>query len=553
MVKVEEGRRVTGRVFAIALLLGGALSPLQAQGSGHGFATAIDTLVREMPNEEMALRRLYTLAAQRPLWLSHGGPTPQTLAAITFIDSAARRGLRPEAYGIDTLHSLFAASAGPDSADGFDSLRLAAIDVALSRSLLQLLADLGHGQVDPASVGLELPSRPERDLASIVLAASQSDDVARVLETVEPPYAGYAALLRLLARYRALAADTTLTLSRDEPTVRPNDLYADAPRLRKLLAALGDLSPHAAYTEPNRYAGALVLAVMHFQRRHGLTSDGTIGPSTWAALRVPLATRVRQIELALERWRWLPPRAPARYVVVNIPAFRLYAFENDSAAAQPVLSMNVVVGEAGRQHDTPVFVSEMREVVFRPYWDVPPRIARTELVPAIKRGELDMESEGYEIVSAGDRPRVYRVTRANLDRVAAGTLHIRQRPGQGNALGLVKFVFPNEHDVYLHGTPAVKLFSFARRDFSHGCIRAEQPAALAGFVLTDDSTWNRAAIEAAMHGRETLHVPLAQPVTVFILYMTTVVAPDGTPYFYPDLYGEDAKVERVLGQLPNER
>jgi murein L,D-transpeptidase YcbB/YkuD len=135
----------------------------------------------------------------------------------------------------------------------------------------------------------------------------------------------------------------------------------------------------------------------------------------------------------------------------------------------------------------------------------------------------------------------------------SGSLRLRQAPGPLNALGLVKFDFPNPFGVYLHGTPARGLFARPRRDFSHGCIRAEQPAALAGFVLTDDSTWNRAAIEAAMHGRETLHVPLAQPVTVFILYMTTVVAPDGTPYFYPDLYGEDAKVERVLGQSPNER
>jgi murein L,D-transpeptidase YcbB/YkuD len=493
------------------------------------------------------------VAAYRPLWIAGDRPTAQALAAVDFVDSLAQYGLRPADYDVDVLHAMLTMLPFPDSMFASDSMRLAAIDVAISRSVLHLLADLESGRVDPSKVRFEMPPREHRDVASIVVAASRSDDVARTLETAEPEYAGYAALVRVLGRYRALARDTALTLPPNRATIRPDDIDSDAPRLRRLLIALGDLSPNVASPgDPNRYAGALVLAVMHFQRRHGLAPDGRIGGATAAALRVPLAQRVRQIELALERWRWLPSRAPARYVVVNIPAFRLYAFENDSLAEQPVLSMNVVVGEAERQHGTPVFVSEMREVVFRPYWDVPPRIARAELVPAIRRGAIDMDSEGYEIVSSGDSPRVYPATRANLDRVLAGTLRLRQRPGNGNALGLVKFVFPNNHNVYLHGTPAAKLFAFTRRDFSHGCIRAEQPAALASFILAGDSTWNTDAIAATMHGERTLHVPLPQPVTVFILYMTTVVAPDGTLYFYPDLYGQDAALERALRSAPNE-
>ena len=246
----------------------------------------------------------------------------------------------------------------------------------------------------------------------------------------------------------------------------------------------------------------------------------------------------------------MPARTPLRYVVVNIPAFRLYAFENDARAERPVLSMNVVVGDAEGRHDTPVFVGEMREVVFRPYWDVPPRIARTELVPAIRRGAIDMNGEGYEIVGAGDNPRALPPTRANLDRVVAGTLRLRQRPGNNNALGLVKFVFPNDHNVYMHGTPAVNLFGYARRDFSHGCIRVEQPPTLASFALEGDDAWTTESVERAMRGERTLRVPLARPVSVFILYMTAVVAPDGTAYFYPDLYGEDAKLDRELGGSP---
>lgn len=539
------GGWVMGLVVAGAVGASPAVTRAQQPSSPIAFTTGIETVVRRSPNDAPMLRRVYDLAAYRPLWIVDDHPTTQALAVAGFIDSVAQRGLRASDYDADLLRAMLTTLASPDSRSALDSLRLAEIDVALSRAVLHLIGDLELGRIEPRQLGVEMPPREERDLSSLVVAASGAEDVPHALEAVEPRFAGYAALVQMLDRYRALARDSSLALPPDESTIRPNDMYFDAPRLRRLLTALGDLSPRAAYSEPDRYVGALVLAVMHFQRRHGLVPDGIIGEETRAALRVPLARRVRQIELALERWRWLPSRAPARYVVVNIPAFRLYAFENDSMAKQPVLSMNVVVGDAERRHDTPAFVSVMRELVFRPYWDVPSSIARTELVPGIRRGVIDMTSEGYEIVGAGDGSHVYQPTRANLDRVVAGTLRLRQRPGAGNALGLVKFVFPNNHNIYLHGTPAAKLFAFTRRDFSHGCIRAERPAALAHFILAGDSTWNDTAIAAAMHGDRTLRVPLPQPVTVFILYMTTVVAPDGTLYFYPDLYGDDAELERM--------
>lgn len=554
MSRVHRRRSICRWALLAGVALGASapIAPAQRPMNSVGFAAAVDTVVPSWPGDEVVLRRVYRLAGDRPLWISGDRPTAQALAVVAFIDSVAQRGLRASDYDVDAPHAMLTKLTSTESPPNVrDSMTLAAIDVALSRSVIHLLSDLELGRVDPRGLGVEMPSRETRDIPSVLIAASRATDVAGTLEAVEPRYAGYAALVRMLERYRALSGDPSLTLPVDQTVIRPNDIYADAPKLRRLLTALGDLSPTAAYSEPNRYAGALVLAVMRFQRRHGLTSDGIIGGETRAALGTPLAQRVRQIELALERWRWLPSRAPDRYVVVNIPAFRLYAFEHDSLAERPVLSMNVVVGEAERQHDTPVFVSEMREVVFRPYWDVPPRIARAELVPSIKRGDLDMASEGYEIVNAGESPRVYPPTRANLDRVLSGTLRLRQRPGDGNALGLVKFIFPNNHDVYLHGTPAAKLFAFTRRDFSHGCIRAERPASLASFILAGDSTWDNKAIAAAMHGDLTLHVALPRPVTVFILYMTAVVAPDGTLYFYPDLYGEDAALERALRSPPN--
>lgn len=494
---------------------------------------------------QRALQRLYPQPEPQLLWTRGGRVTRQARDVVAFMASSESRGLEPADYGAARLRSMLEAL---ESTSEPDSERLAKLDVTLSRAVLAMLADLEWGRVDPASLRVDIHvARDDHDLDPAALALSRANDVGTVIAGVEPPYVGYAALVDVLARYRELASDTTLGLPRPAHTIRPNDVYRDAPRLRRLLIALGDLPSNATYTSDSaRYAGALVLAAIRFQRRHGLDADGVLGPATMEELRLPFSDRVRQIELSLERWRWLPHRAPERYVVVNIPAFRLYAFEHDPTAAHPVLSMNVVVGEAEHRHDTPIFVGEMRELVFRPYWDVPVRIARNELVPAIKRGAIDMESEGYEIVSTGDNPRVSAPTRANLDAVAAGTLRLRQRPGGGNALGLVKFVFPNAHDVYLHGTPAMQLFQYARRDFSHGCIRAEQPVDLAVFALCTDSSWTRQSIEDAMRGAQTMRVPLAKSVMVYVLYFTVAVGPDGMVRFYPDLYDQDLALDRAL-------
>lgn len=545
----ERGRRWL-TALSVCLSLGVLVTPaVEAQRT---FESAIELQLAPLAGGDWrgepihhALQRLYSLARRQPLWTSEGRSTRQAREVVRFIAHVETRGLEPALYGVKALGDIVATL---DSVAETDSSRLAVIDVTFSRALLALLSDLERGRVDPATLHADLHAdHDDRDIAASALAISRGDDVPTAIAAVEPLYAGYAALIDALARYRALAADTTLTLPRAARTVRPGDLYPDAPRLRRLLLALGDLPAAAARTtDTTRHVGALVLAVMQFQRRHGLEADGVLGPETMGELRLPLADRVRQIELTLERWRWLPHQAPERCIVVNIPAFRLHAFEHDSLAAKPVLSMNVVVGDAERRHDTPIFIGEMREIVFRPYWDIPVRIARTELVPAIRRGEIDMASEGYEIVGMGDNPRIYPATRANLTAVVAGTLRLRQRPGPRNALGLVKFVFPNAHDVYLHGTPAMQLFRYARRDFSHGCIRAERAVELAEFALCRDSSWRRQSIEDTMRGSETVRVRLAKPVMVYVLYFTAAVAADGTVHFYPDLYDQDLALERAL-------
>lgn len=510
----------------------------------HG--TASDG-VSARPAERDAIRRLYDRTSSMPLWSTDGSPTRQARQAIDALGAVATRGLVPADYDGDALRSEAALAFSSDTA-------VARFDVALSRSMIRLLADLHMGRTTPQLVGFDLPSAHARlDLAALMLTVSRASDVPAAISTAEPPYAGYAALKRLLERYRVLAADTSLRLPRrDRRTIRPGGRYPDAPTLLRLLAALGDATATTVLTDSLGvpiFDGPLVDAVTRFQRRHGLDGDGVIGPATMAQLRTPLAQRVRQIELTLERWRWFPDRPPERYAVVNVPAFRLYAFEHDSTAHEPVLAMNVIVGQAQGRRGTPVFVGTMQEVVFRPYWDVPTSIARKELIPQFRRRPASFEKEEFEIVRRGDGDVgavLHSPTEANFARILSGSLRLRQRPGPQNALGFIKFVFPNRYNVYLHGTPAQQLFAETRRDFSHGCIRIEAPPDLAELVLEGQAPWDRPAIEAAMADTQTVHVPIARPMVVYVLYATAIVDGNGAAHFYSDLYGHDRTLDRAL-------
>ncbi len=410
------------------------------------------------------------------------------------------------------------------------------------------LRHLHGGRVRPADLGFRvrggaLDGGPvEAALRSAVAAGRLRDAV----EALAPPLAQYTQLRAALAQYRSLAARAPFAPLPVVKKARAGDAYAGAPALRERLVAFGDLEADAPVSATH-LDDSLAAALRRFQTRHGLEADGVLGRATLAALAVAPASRVRQIELAMERLRWLPRRTGRLFVAINIPMFRLWAWDGASPEASPALAMGVIVGRAMRTQ-TPVFADEMTHLVFRPYWNVPRSILRNEVLPAIERDAGYLARHDMEIVAGGgDDARPLAPTPDTLAALHAGALRVRQRPGPKNSLGLVKFIFPNDDNVYLHGTPAMSLFARSRRDFSHGCVRVENPPALAQWLLRDQPAWTAERIEAAMQGTQTLQVNLRSAVPVILYYLTAALSPDdGLLHFADDLYGHDAKLERAL-------
>ena len=493
------------------------------------------------PRIAAALRTLYP-DRRSWHWSSESGPSGAARAMLARLVAAdVLWGLRPTDYDTEALQGLQA----PEFRSRFERL--------LSAALARLLLDLHSGRVDPAAAGLALdaPRAPFDPVPAILQLAAGADPQA-VIAAAEPPFLHYRLLEQSLPRYRALALRPRLTrLPAPAHAVRPGDPYAGAPALRRLLAALGDLPESQADAPGAALDAPLSAAVAHFQERHGLRSDGIIGRSTYAALTVPLAMRVRQIELTLERWRWLPGFS-APPIIVNIPQFRAFAFRSKEDRKAQILQLDVIVGRTFPQLQTPMFSAQMRSIIFRPYWDVPASIARRELLPRIRRRPGTLEAEHLEIVAGqGDDVKVVPPTPANLAALMAGRLRLRQRPGLDNALGLIKFMLPNRYDVYLHATPAHQLFSESRRAFSHGCIRVSEPVALAVQVLQGTpGDWTADKVEAAMNDGRTEQVTLARPVPVFVLYGTALATESGEIDFFEDLYGQDRRLETLLGLPP---
>lgn len=499
-----------------------------------------DLLWPDFRDYRQHVQRFYEDRDLQPAWSRQGRVTDQARVAIAFLREADERGLHSEDYDgsrwAERVEALDQGAKAPPA-------ELALFDLALTISVMRCISDLHIGRINPKnlSFGLDIEAK-KYDLPALLDQLVVADDPRALLEQVEPPFEGYKALKLALAHYRQLAAG-----GEDEPLpelerLEPGSPYPAAEALARRLVRLGDLSPEEAATvTPGIYDGALVTGVEHFQGRHGLGTDGKLGPKTFKALNTTLAHRIEQIQWTLERWRWMPFEYPSPPIVVNIPEFMLRAYGPDDL---PALSMNVVVGEA-YHHETPIFAADLEYVVFRPTWSVPFSIQRSELVPKIAADPAYAAANNYDVV-APDGSIVPAEDEATLQGLRSGRLMLRQKSGAGNALGRVKFILPNEHDVYLHGTPAQSLFARSRRDFSHGCIRVERPEELARWVLKDRSDWPAERIHTAMNGNTTIQVNLTAPIPVLIVYGTAVASADGTISFFEDIYGHDETLAQAL-------
>ena len=472
-----------------------------------------------------------------PFWLdSVGTPTSAARLMVRELTGLPDRGLDPADHDATTL------------AQRMDSLvtatEMAAFDLALSVGALRVARALDRGRVHPTTLHrtLRLPREPF-DGVTILTTLAGSATPAQVLRGLEPTFYQYHRLLGVLQRYRALARDTTLLPLPPGPRVlRPDSVWTGSAALRRLLRAVGDHpDPLPPPVMDTLFDAGLSAAVQRFQRRHGVTDDGLVGPATRRLLTRPWTQKIRQVELTLERWRWLPREHPVPPAIVNIPAFRAYAITSLPELEAETLTMDVVVGTATR-FDTPLLALEMTSVNFHPYWNVPESIAREEILPKALESPAYLTTNNYELLRGNT------VIPINAENIAAigGAVRVRQTPGPHNALGRVKFDMPNRENIYLHDTPAQSLFERVRRDFSHGCIRLADPAGFAAWALRDLPEWTRARIDSVMAGNTALVVPLPRKIPVYIVYQTVMARESGDAYFYGDLYGHDAKLDVAL-------
>ncbi len=474
------------------------------------------------------------------LWIDKGlMPAAHAWVMAGLLDDAASDGLDRDDYALGEIARRFEDLAAAPAAS-IEDPRLLAADRLLTDATLRFLRHLHLGRIDPARAhrDVKLPVR-SFDAEALLADALRHRTVSQLRDRAAPPTPMYGRLRKALADYRSIAA-SPVPLPEVAPLppqgkVLPGEHWEGVSGLSQLLQALGDYRGQVLVTDV--YEPELVEAVRSFQHRHGLDVDGVIGRQTHAELSVPIGERIAQIELALERFRWLPEIHADTFVAINIPAFRLWAFDHSGGDEPDVWETRIVVGNAGTGR-TPIFVDRMRWIEFNPYWHVPRSITRRELLPKLYEDPGYLERQSMQILDkAGlDAGPATPETLAGLE---DGTYRIRQAPGETNALGRVKFVMPNDMAIYLHDTPSRGLFGRARRAFSHGCIRVEAPETLAQRLLDNTGKWSGDAIRKAIDSGERTIAGLRQPIPVVIFYVTTMVESDGSVRFYPDVYGYD--------------
>jgi murein L,D-transpeptidase YcbB/YkuD len=503
---------------------------------------------------ETASRASVLLAFYRPCdfalaWTSNGQATTAAQVVIDDLRNSDSKGLRPQDYGSPGWAARASALAIQDDAS---PVELARFDLDLTVAVMRYLLDLSAGRVNPRVLKAHFDTH--RNVGSMArfiwLEIVPDRDIHNAIQRLEPPADGYKRVESAFRQYLELERTThDVVLPPFRRKISPGDAYDALPLLVARLKQLDDMPADAPLAQnPTVYEGDVVDAVKRFQIRHGLTPDGILDVQTYKQLAVPIQQRALQLSLTLERWRWVQHTLEEAPVVINIPEYRLSAYDE---YRKVMLSMRVIVGSAGSAGHwrTPILQGNLTTVIFRPYWNVPTSIARKEIIPKIARNPNYLAKNDFEIVNAREEV-VHGVSSANLiGGLRRGALRIRQVPGEHNALGLIKFIFPNPYDVYMHGTPLTSLFQRNERDLSHGCIRVEDPVALAVWALRSQQGWTRNQVEESMAGDSNIHVPLSIPIPVLIVYGTAIVEENGEVHFFPDIYGYDAELARALDHV----
>jgi murein L,D-transpeptidase YcbB/YkuD len=485
----------------------------------------------------------------RPAWIDDGLALGDARAFIAALRLVVEDGLDPANYHQAALESLLA---DVDAArkKGLRNVRpeaLADLEMLLTDSFLLCGSHLVHGQVNPETVMSEwfIKGRVE-DLAAALEKGLAAHDVPAALDSLRPRYATYRGLRRAYREVAALAAAGGWPVFPPGPKLVTGDRDARVAALRKTLEAMGELpAGPGAPNDPELFDEPLERALQAFQRRHGLEPDGVAGAATSTALGISTAERLSPIRANLERWRWLTQDLGRKFILVNVADFRVGVWEGDRL----VMSMPAIVGRSYRR--TPDFSGRLATVTVNPPWNVPPRLAREDILPKVRQDPGYLAKKGIRVFESwAEGAREIDPAAVDWAQVKAETLSykFRQDPGPQNSLGRILFLFPNKFDVYIHDTPERWLFGRAARDLSSGCIRVERPLDLAALVLGGDPAGTREKIEQAIDTGTTQVLPVREPWSVHVLYWTAWLGGEGRIQFRQDIYLRDAALVRALGE-----
>jgi murein L,D-transpeptidase YcbB/YkuD len=471
-----------------------------------------------------------------PLWLTTGADgsatfSPNAEKIIAVFRNAELEGLRPSDY---LSPALDPAAAGTDPA------KLAALETAFSAATLNYAQDSYGGRINPRDVSALLTIAPKKlDAADTLTKLAASDDPAKFLLSLDPPHPEFKLLKTALAKFYDKDAIKTETITIPAgPTLKLGMKDDRVPTLRERLAVPAPEIPEGASDAKvdTTYDKPLMEAVKAFQSGLGLTADGVMGPATVAALNGAGTVSKDDIIANMERWRWEPNDLGDFHVEVNIPQFTVWIMKD----GEPVHSTRVVVGRPTNM--TPVFSDEIEDIVVNPYWNVPPSIATNEIKPHLIANPGYLDSQNMEMLSGG---KVVNASAIDWTTTNINNFHIRQKPGGANALGQIKFLFPNDQDIYLHDTPSKSLFARAYRAYSHGCVRVQNPMDFAGALLATNPDLSEDKLRA-MFGDKEKWVPLKHHIPVHLMYFTLRVDADGTIRSYSDVYGHNKKLIELM-------